>query len=444
MRVLAAVRSMLLHPAFWVPILLGAAIDAGVYRSWHALDVIRSDGWGYYLPLPAIFVWGDPHLTFLNRADLPAAISHYHAANGVWQGLRAVGGGFLDKYAFGVAVLQLPFFLFALVVSKILWGSVNGFEWPFHAANAISGLFYFGLGSYLIYRACRQRYERLPSALALAAIMLLTNLLFYGSFESSYAHVYGFAILSAVVYLTVRRIETGIAPSLRDFALFGFLMGLAVAVRPTNAIYAPLFLIFAGCIPLSRFILGGVCGVLAAAVAASPQMLLWYVTTGHPIYYSYTGEGFHFRSPELRNYLISIRKGVLFWHPLYFVMIVCLLLQYPQRRLETAIAALIVFGGLYIGASWGDYTFGDSFGSRQSIELLPILTVPFAGGIAWLASTRWRLGAAAVAILLGAVNTVQFWGYVKNVMPHNDANQASYAKFWMRVLHLGEDAKDRQ
>lgn len=438
MRVLAAVRSTLLHPAFWGPIMLGAAVDAAVYRSWHALDVIRSDGWGYYLPLPAIFIWGDPHLTFLNRADLPSAIAHYHAADGVWQGLRAIGDGFLDKYAFGVAVLQLPFFLVALLISKMLWSTVNGFEWPFQLANAISGLFYFGLGCYLIYCACRLRYEQLPSALALGAIILLTNLLFYGSFESSYAHVYGFAILSAVVYLTVRSTETGIAPSLRDFALFGFLMGLAVAVRPTNAVYAPLFLVFAGRIPLSQFILGGVCGVLAAAVAASPQMLLWYVTTGHPIYYSYTGEGFHFRSPELRNYLISIRKGVFFWHPLYLVMILCLPLQYPQRRLETAISALIVCLGLYVGASWGDYTFGHSLGSRQSVELLPILTLPLAGGIAWLLSTRWRVPVAAAAVLFGAINTVYFWGYVTDVLPHNDANQVTYAKFWMRVLHLGQ------
>ena len=195
----------------------------------------------------------------------------------------------------------------------------------------------------------------------------------------SFSHVYGYCLLSGVVYLTVRQEESATAPSLPAFVAFGFLMGLAIMVRPTNGVYALLFLVFARNTPLRPLLVGSTCAVLASAVAASPQMILWIITTGRPIYYSYVGEGFLFRSPELPNYLFSIRKGVFFWHPLYLFMIGALLQQFARRPFESGISLVTVMCAFYLGASWIDYSFGNSFGSRQSIELLPLLLVPFCG-----------------------------------------------------------------
>lgn len=300
----------------------------------------------------------------------------------------------------------------------------------------MSGAFYLGLGSFLVYQATRLRYGVLPSALAIASVLLATNLLNYASGDVSFAHVYGFCLLAGVVYLTVRRVELDRAPSLLEFVLFGFLMGLAVMVRPTNAVYAPLFLVFVRCAPLRQLITGGICALVASAIAASPQMALWYITTGHLIYYSYVGEGFQFSSPELLNYLVSIRKGVFFWHPVYLLMVVALLLEIPRRRFEAAVALTIVMLGLYVGSSWGDYTFGDSFGSRQSIELLPVLAVPFAGAIGWLISSRWCWAAAVAAFALVALNAILFNGYVNHTLPRNNTNRVTYAEFWAATLRL--------
>jgi hypothetical protein len=436
MRAVGCALSIIRHPAFWLPVILAIGVDAYVYGMNFNGRAIGSDGWGYYLHLPAIFIYGDPHLAFLNRPDLPADIAHYRFPDGHWQGLSVRGAGYIDKYTFGPAVMQLPFFLTALAISNIRSGSANGFELTFQVANAISGMFYLGFGSFLIYRACRLRYPPLPSALALAAVILATNLLNYATSDVSFSHVYGYCILSGVVYLTVRQVESGETPSLPEFLLFGFLMGLAVMVRPTNAVYALLFLVFARGTPLRALLVRGTLALLASALAASPQLMLWYVTTGRPIYYSYVGEGFHFAAPELRNYLFSIRKGVFFWHPLYLLMTGLLVQQFPRRPFEGAIAMLIVLIGLYIGASWGDYTFGDSFGSRQSIELLPVLMLPFAGGIAWLLSSRWKWVAATVAFGLVALNAVLLNGYINHTLPRNGADRVSYAKFWATTLRL--------
>lgn len=433
-RVLAGAWGAVRHPAFWLPLLLVLGFDFYAHGLPFKGRTILSDGWGYYLHLPAIFIYGDPHLAFLNRPDLPQDILQYRFADGQFQGLSIHGSGYLDKYTIGPAVLQLPFFLGALAVAHLGSAAVNGFEPTFQIANGLSSAFYLALGSSLLYRACRLRFSATASAIALACVILGTNLLHYVCVEGSFAHVYGFCLLAGVVYLTIDRTESAHPPSLPAFILFGALMGLAVMVRPTNAVYAPLFLVFAWGTPVRELIPRTACALLASAVAASPQLVYWYVTTGHPIYYSYPGEGFFFLSPELRNYLFSIRKGVFFWHPLYLLMLAAVVAGLRHRPLEAAATLLTVLTGLYVGASWGDYTFGHSFGSRQSIELLPALTVPFAGAVAALLRSRWKWAAASVGLLLIALNAVQMYGYEKSLLPHNDANRVSYAHFWAVTL----------
>ena len=435
MRMMVCAWTIIRHPAFWVPLL--AAFCGDIYLHGLALEgpAIRSDGWGYYLQLPAILIHGDPYLVFLNAPDLPKDVRQYRFPDHHWQGLSIHGAGYLDKYAFGPAVLQLPFFLIALAIAHIRYVDVNGFEPVFQIANAVSGAIYFGLGSFLIYRACRLRYDRLPSALALAATILATNVLLYAGADASYSHVYGYCILAGLVYLTLWRVESGQPPTRAAFVLFGLLMGLAVMVRPTNAVYGLLFLVFARGTPPRELLIGGSCAFLASAIAVSPQMVLWYVTTGRPIYYSYRGEGFKWLSPQPFNYLFSIRKGVFFWHPFYLLMILTLPKAWPKRPFETAVTLLIVVLGLYIGAAWSDYTFGDSFGSRQSVELLPILLIPFCGVIAALLSSRWKWSAAALVVVLIAVNAVQYRGYNNDELPHNNTTAVAYADFWAQTLN---------
>jgi hypothetical protein len=439
-RSLAGISKVVGHPAFWMPILLVMSVH--LYTDGLHLHVqsIRSDGWGYYLPLPAIFVYGDPHLAFLNRPDLAGDVLQYRFDDGSWQGLSVHGAGYLDKYSFGPAVLQLPFFLVALLISHFIYATVNGFEGAFQIACSVSGVLYFGLGSFLIFSACRLRYDTLPSALALAVMILGSNVLQYAAAAASYAHIYGYCLVAALIYLTVLRADSAEPPPLREFVLFGALMGLAVMTRPTNVVYSLLFIVFARRTLWQDLLVGSACAFLVAAVAASPQMIWWYVTTGMPIYYSYGGEGFNFDRPQLGRYLFSVRKGLFFWHPLYLVMFATLLWTLRRRPLETVVSALIVEVAIYIGASWFDVTFGHSFGSRQSVELLPVLSVPFAGAIALILKSRWRWVASVVAVLLIAINLIQYRGYIDGALLGNNNTWATYTRFWSHIGNTGDRA----
>jgi hypothetical protein len=427
---------MLIHRVFLSCFAAALCVVAFALISGHNTRPIGSDGWGYYLPLPAFFIYGDPSLSFLNNPDLPQDVAQYRAKDGIWQGLSPTDTGYRDKYAVGTAVMELPFFLLALAYRTLTHATVNGFERAFQLAIALSGAFYFALGCYLTYRAACLRYSPFSSALALAFAVLATNLLYYGSFEGSFSHVYGFCLISGLVYLTIRRIEIGGEPRLWDFVLFGFLTGAAVMVRPTNAIVALLYIPFVRHADFRRLAGGTLLCFAASAVTVLPQMMLWRVTTSNLIYYSYVGEGFNFLDPEVSNYLMSARKGVFFWHPAYLVMILALIGQLAVRRFETLIMVLIVALNLYLGASWDDYSFGDSFGCRQIVEMTPLLVLPTAAAIERLLAGNWRWAAAGLAAFLIAVNLVQLYGYMVGALPHNNTTIDRYVAFWADRVDL--------
>jgi hypothetical protein len=106
--------------------------------------------------------------------------------------------------------------------------------------------------------------------------------------------------------------------------------------------------------------------------------------------------------------------------------------QLAVRRLETLIMLLIVALNIYLGASWGDPYFGDSFGCRPFVEMTPLLVLPMAAAIERLANGTWRWLAAGLAAFLIAINLVQFHGYMIGALPHNNTTIDRYVAFWAR------------
>ena len=72
----------------------------------------HSDGNGYYMYLPAFFVYHDPGMHFLDQ--LAEDISGF---SGTFFPMDT--GQVVDKYTMGVAILQLPFFLAADILTKL-------------------------------------------------------------------------------------------------------------------------------------------------------------------------------------------------------------------------------------------------------------------------------------------------------------------------------------
>ena len=152
-------------------------------------------------------------------------------------------------------------------------------------------------------------------------------------------HAYLFALYALILYLTDNFYRADRRRELYAAAI-GILSGLAVITRPTEIICVliPLLWGVKGMDSLKeRFVFFlnnrrfAVIYILAAFIAAFPQLLYWKIYAGHWLFFSYHGEDktFNFIKPHLFNVLISYRKGWLMYTP---VMILSLLGFYQLYR----------------------------------------------------------------------------------------------------------------
>jgi hypothetical protein len=413
-------------------------IDLYVYRNGYNWPPIRSDGFGYYLYLPAIFIHRDIFFNFLNDPAFAAAIrADYPFSDFNWAGLSEQQNGFANKYPAGTAILQVPFFLAAWTVAKVKSiGPLSGFELPFQVASGISGAFYFAAGIYLLFRILVRRTTVLAAYLCLLFVIATTNVLLYASYDAAFSHIYSFFLISALCSLVCSPSRT----ACHAFA-FGLLLGLAVIVRPTNIVAAMLVAQLTQSPDrrqIARTMTLVICG---AALAASPQAAIWLKTSGSIIHYSYGTEGFDFLHPQLPDYLLSLRKGVFFWHPAYLLMILSLTVHYRRFPREALIFLAMIVLNLYVGSAWNTWWFGGSFGSRQTIDVLPVIAIAAGSIFSYLVTVRRPLLlclCAALTIGLATINLVQMHGYMVGTIPFDETTWEIYRRFWMHAVGLRE------
>src|SRR5690349_23010190 len=109
---------------FWLLLAISLAAQALIYGVITTKPVIRSDGVGYYLYLPAALVHGDLTLETAIRQEFP---------DGAPVGcVNTIAGRHVIKYPLGEALLQLPFFLVAWAVAAAA-GITSIFGWPYQA-----------------------------------------------------------------------------------------------------------------------------------------------------------------------------------------------------------------------------------------------------------------------------------------------------------------------
>ena len=412
---------------------LGALLtNVFTYTNNYNNPPIRSDGFGYYLYLPAIFIYHDVRFRFIPKAIHSGALKSYPTKTFSWAGLTKNGSGYLNKYPCGTALMQLPFFLPALWMADFIYGHPNGFESVFQYANVISAMFFLCFGSAILFLICAEDgYEWL--SLGLVAFSIFgTNALHYGSYDGSFSHIYCFFLSCVSAYLVFNKRNK--LPVARYYGLLGAVIGLAVIVRPTNALWIPLALISA---PnnLRDIVRSTVAFSLGLFIALLPQLLLWFITTGGVIVYSYGSERFNFLSPHLMSYLFSVQKGVFFWHPAYLVLTFGTLVAAFRGRRGALVLFVIVFISHYVNSSWHGWSFGGSFGARPAVDTLAFLVV--GSGLALKKCRKSpKLFALAVApmSLLVAVNLIQAHGYIIHRIPYGGTTWSSYVAFWQNML----------
>jgi hypothetical protein len=393
------------------------------------LMVTTWDALGYYLYLPAAII----HKDVTELAWFPETDRRYELTGGhFYQAGRGKNGKYVFKYAGGVALLELPFFLAAHAVAPALGYPADGFSSPYQYALAF-GLVFWCIASLFLLRVVLLRYfSDTTTAFTLLLLLLASNAIQYISAESAQSHGWIFPLYVGVLYTTIRWHEQ---PRWHWAFLTGIIIGIATMSRPTEAImlFIPLLwkrqeqeafkekwqFLMQKKAHIAAIITGGIIGFL-------PQMIYWKIATGSFLYTM--GSKWQFLNPWFRV-LFGWEKGWFIYTPvtILFVAGLFFLRQYPFRKSVLTFCLL----NIYIVISWSDWRYGGSYASRALMQSYPVFALALAAVLERISATRWYWTLYPVSIWLTGVNLFQVEQYNRAVLHYNDMNRAYYARIFL-------------
>ena len=339
---------------------------------------------------------------------LPGSIINHDIDRMFWQ-YQLPSGKYLSIFTFGVALMQLPFFLLGHVWALAFGHPTTGFSTPYAVTILASSVTYSALGCVMAFRLAR-RFAAWPYALAAATLLFLgTNLLYYSAHEANMSHSYSFFLMGLFAWSTLRVLS---GPQKMAAVLWVASLGMLVFVRQLNVIA----LLFPALLALRDP--GGMRGFmrnllahrtaffLSAALSAIPYFLMvayWIRITGSPFVFSYGVKGEHFEWDRMvpLAVLASVRNGWLVYSPIMIPVITWLIITaWKGLRSARAILVMVLLTCL-IYSAWWSWHLGTSYGHRGFIDLYALLAIPLAGLLRWL----WHRGrtvriASATALFL--------------------------------------------
>lgn len=393
---------------------------------------VYSDGFGYFAYLPAL-IYRDFSFSFIEAGKWDHTLKLIEAS-----------GALVNKYPVGVAILESPFFFAAHVISLLkdaLTGSVTatGYSNLYQYMVLVGGVCYWVFGTVLLYLLLARYlgFSRKVSLLSCIIITYGTNLFHYASYDACFSHVYSYFLFSAFLYYLCWYEERDAEGRNRIWqtCIFGFLAGLIFMCRNTNILFVLTYVFYgvtnwktlkarvvkilkpARAVPI----------VLTGCVTIFPQLLYWHTATGHWFLYSYgSNESFYWLSPQLGNFLFSVRKGLFFWSPVLLLALLGMIIAYKKRdKLYTGLMIFFIVI-IYVSSTWWMWFYGGSFGQRVVVDFMCLFAVFIAVILHRLEEWKGQGGGCGYKLAAGAV-----YGYCTVCIVWNLICMTAY---WYRVL----------
>ena len=430
-------------------LLLQVRLWAPNFETHNVTAVLTWDALGYYLYLPAHFIYHD-----LSRlAFMPNIMREYNPTGSFYQAFQVPNGppgALVMKYPIGLALLNTPFFWLGHWAAGHWNYARDGFSAPYQVAISCGSILYSLLGLGLLRRVLLRYVSDAVAALTLALIVLGTNYFHYSAIDGAMAHNPGFTLYALLLWLTVRWHEH---PRRWLAASLGLTLGLIVIVRPSDmvavllpvlwgvtsgaAARAKLRLLRARWLDVAVLLGGGLLAVL-------PQLLYWKWASGHFFVYSYQDQRFNFLQPHTWQVLFSFKKGWLIYTPLMLLPVLGLGVLWRRNRAAGVPVLAYFLANLWVVSAWDIWWYGGSLGQRALVQSYAALALPLAYLLAWLGENRpGRAGLRAVAVLACALlvnlNLVQNWQYMNGILDGENMNR----RFFLSILDDPRPTQDQ-
>ena len=376
---------------------------------WKKGWVLNWDNAGYHSYNPAFVIYHDWHqFLYYERIDAKYKPSGETLKHGLLH--NEYNSNYVIKYPCGVALIQLPFFLISDAYCRVTNSYPrDGYSAPYQLSVVLSTIVFCFIGILFLRRFLLNYISDVATMLCLAIILLGTNLFYYVNFDQGMSHVYLFSIYCLLLFYTDRWHRT-----YHPFDLYkiSFLLGFSVLIRPTDFLFI-LIPIFWNIDSKEKWLhlfsnfktLTG--SLLFYFLPLSLQLFYWKEVTGHWIYYSYIGEGFHFLHWEIIPAMLNLKHGWLTTNPLVILGFIgfAFMLRRQQWKFYTHSFLLYFLSSLYLLFCWWQWYYGGSYGCRVMIQSLALLALPIGILMDVIRTSRflWMRNAFFCILLLGIV-----------------------------------------
>lgn len=394
--------------------------------------IIDGDGSGLYAYLPALIVYKSvdftPVFEFEKSRRAPDYMGHYfHAHDGI----------LINKFTTGTALLQLPFFLLAYILSMIFGLEADGYNVLFQYAIAYSALIWAFIGMLYFTRfAALYKVKNHMAWLFIITAFIATNLFYYTLVAPAASHVYSFSLISVFLFYIKKNF---MAYDRRALYISSLLFAFIILVRPVNILIllaTPFLAASAGNFTnliKEKLRTGDIfIVVLVFIMGISPQLIINYLQTGHLIFYGYEHEGFYFTRPEILNFLISYRKGWFVYTPFMLLLIPGMIKLYKRSSFEfySFLSFFIIL--LYFFSSWWNWFYGDSFGMRPMIDYYSLFFLII---LLFITKIQKKWLWISVIVFTGfsiSLNLIQTIQYAKGIIHPDSMNKEAYWKVFIK------------
>ncbi len=436
-------------PSAWLSLLLIAGIVFFRFE-YPPVGILSWDVFGYYLYLPAAFIYHDLKLTDIGWVQ--HIIGQYNTTSTFYQATTLPDGGWVMKYSMGMAVLNAPAFFLAHLFSMIADFKTDGFSLPYQYAWAISGLVYSAIGIWMMRKILLNFFDEKITCYLLVIIVLATNYFQLTAFDGYLSHNYTFTLYTFIVWFTLQWHKN---QSWHTAFGLGISMGLVVLVRPSElvCIFIPLVWGISNSESLRhkiqliktnyRHVL---LLVVSAITAGLPQLLYWKYSSGHWLYYSYNnaGEGFEFSHPYLAEVLFSFRKGWFVYTPVMVFALAGFVSLYRNNRALFYSFLLYFVVNLYVVSSWTCWWYaGGSYSQRALLSSYVVLAIPLGYLLKQIQSGNKLLRAILLTILglMLLLNLFQTWQWAHGVIDRTRMTKEYYMAVFGKTSCTEADRK---
>lgn len=420
---LLVITSVIIYARFQVP-------------NWHEKNVLAILSWdvfGYYLYLPAKFIYNDLGIhNFLWVQDI---LTNYHPTMSFYQAYPGPIEDYIMKYPVGMAILYTPFFFIGHFFAHLFNFPADGFSLPYQFSISMGALCYTLVGLWFFRKILLSYFDELTSSVAMILVALGTNYFELTAFDGAMPHNILFMLYALVVWFTIRWHE---CPSLKYAIPLGLLIGLCIIVRPTSGIIILIPILWNQYNYSSlkaKFILIchnwmhlAICAIGIIFIVAI-QLVYWKIQSGQWLYYSYEKtEKLEWIAPYLWKVLFSYKKGWLIYTPIMFFIFPGFYFLFKKNRgLFISIISFFIIHLLLV-SSWPTWWYGGSFGQRTMMESYLLLSLPIAAFIQSIyhRTTFINLTINCLLFSLIILNLFQTWQYINHILPPNRITKQYY------------------